>query len=76
MPTITVDLRISPKELLKFYQGIAKVIVAPATTGQRVQLPVAALRPFVTSNGVQGRFEIHFCDTGKLIDINQISKFT
>ncbi len=72
---LTVDIRISPRDLLQYYQGVAKVIVAPSTTGQRVQLPVSALRPFVTANGVQGRFEIHFCDTGKLIDINQISKF-
>jgi len=73
MPSIIIDLRISPKDLLGYYQGVAKNIIAPSLAGQRVQLPIASLRSFVTSHGIQGRFEILYSENGKLLNISQIS---
>jgi hypothetical protein len=73
MPSVIISLSISPNELLKYYQGAAQVVVAQATTGQRIQIPASILRPFVSSQGIQGCFEIHYGENGKLTEIVQIS---
>ncbi len=71
MAVLTFDIAISASELLKYYQGVAQVVVVQAHSGERVQLPASALRSFVTQNGIHGRFEVHFSDQGKLIRILQ-----
>lgn len=71
MPVLTIDIALSAKELLKYYQGKAQVIIVRATTGQRVQLPASSLRSFVTTRGIYGRFEVFFTADGKLEKIEQ-----
>ncbi|MBI2792240.1 MAG: DUF2835 domain-containing protein [Gammaproteobacteria bacterium] len=73
MPSVIISLSISPNELLKYYQGAAQVVVAQSTTGQRVQLPASILRQFVSPSGIQGCFEIHYSEAGKLTEIVKIS---
>lgn len=73
MPSVIISLSISPNELLKYYQGAAQVVVAQATTGQRIQLPVSILRPFVSPLGIQGSFKIQYAENGKLSEIIRIS---
>ncbi|MGD9591784.1 MAG: DUF2835 domain-containing protein [Candidatus Berkiella sp.] len=72
MPTLLVQIVISPQAFLKYYQGVAQNIVVHAVTGERVQLPASALRKFVTPHGINGRFEVSFSETGKLLNIAQL----
>lgn len=73
MPVLTVDITLSAKDFLKYYQGVAQVIVVRAISGERVQLPASALRSFVTNQGIYGRFEVFFTHEGKLEKIVQQS---
>jgi hypothetical protein len=72
MPTLLIEIVISPTELLKYYKGVAQTIMVHAVTGERVQLPASAFRQFVTPHGINGRFEVTFSEEGKLLNISQI----
>lgn len=58
--SIIVDIGISADEYLRWYRGEATTISVKARNGQRVAFPADALRPFVTTDGVSGAFEIIF----------------
>ena len=55
------EVHITPAAFLRFYRGDAKHVVVRATSGQNVQLPAAMFRPYVSTEGVHGRFVIR-CD--------------
>ncbi|MEQ8861072.1 MAG: DUF2835 domain-containing protein [Pseudomonadales bacterium] len=58
MRRYVVDLNIPASELLRYYRGSAAVVIARDRYGRRVRFPAAVLRPFVTTAGVYGRFEL------------------
>lgn len=60
MPSLDVELDLSPAQLLAYYRGEARQVHARATTGQRVQFPASILQRFVTVQGVRGRFRLEF----------------
>ena len=51
-----IDLWIPRERMLEYYNGAAEHVIAVAQSGERVRFPAAALRPFVTNEGVRGRF--------------------
>lgn len=65
-------LDISREQALRYYRGEARVVVATATTGQKVQFPAEQIRAFVGQDGIKGRFSIRFDDHHKLIDLKRI----
>jgi hypothetical protein len=65
-----VDLAISKQELLKYYRGAASQISAVATDGQTILFPVTAIQPFVTHEGVFGRFQLQVNSQGRLLKIS------
>ena len=71
MKTIRFTLRIPESELLKFYAGDAREVVATDTTGKTVQFPAESLRPFIRREGVYGRFVLHTDDNYKLIRLER-----
>ncbi|GAA3979418.1 DUF2835 domain-containing protein [Allohahella marinimesophila] len=73
MPTLVLDLSISPDEFLRVYQGHAKAVSAQSIDGRRVQFPAAVLRPFLLHDGIQGRFEIHFDGDHKFAGIRRLT---
>lgn len=70
--SVVVKLTIEADEFLRLYKGTARDVLARATNGQTVRFPANILRPFVTREGVRGRFKISFDATGKLIAIDKI----
>lgn len=70
---LVVSLSISAEEYLRLYQGTAKVVVARAENGQRIQFPAAILQRFVTHIGINGRFCIEFDGQNKFKSITQLS---
>lgn len=50
------NLQLTAAEVMPYYQGQASAIVVTTLTGQRVQFPAMHLRPFITSNGISGKF--------------------
>ena len=65
-----VELAISKQELLKYYRGAASQISAVATDGQTILFPVTAIQPFVTHEGVFGRFQLQVNSQGRLLKIS------
>ena len=65
-----VELAISKQELLKYYRGAANQISAVATDGQPILFPVTAIQPFVTHEGVFGRFQLQVNSQGRLLKIS------
>ena len=65
-----VELAISKQELLKYYRGAANQISAVATDGQTILFPVTAIQPFVTHEGVFGRFQLQVNSQCRLLKIS------
>ena len=59
-------------QFLRVYQGAVSHLVVRATTGQRVQVPASRFRPFVTPDGVSGRFVLTCDDQHKCLDLQRV----
>ncbi len=66
------SVHLSPQEFLRVYQGAVSHLVVRATTGQRVQVPASRFRPFVTTDGVSGRFVLTCDDQHKCLDLQRV----
>jgi len=69
---VEVQLDITAQEMLRWYSGGVKNVVAYARDGRRVRFPVELLRPFVSRTGVAGCFAIQFDHLGKFVSISQL----
>jgi hypothetical protein len=65
-------LDIPPDRLLAYYQGAADQVLATAQSGERVRFAARLLRPFVTADGVQGRFELEVDGRHRFVDLRRI----
>ena len=54
----TFDLRILASDWLSVYRGRTRAVLVETHCGERVQFSAQHLRPFVTANGVFGRFRL------------------
>lgn len=54
------------QEFLSFYQGATQAVIVRDEQGVTIQLPAARLRPFVTTSGIQGRFELELDELHKV----------
>lgn len=70
--SIKFSLYLTPERYLKYYQGIAKNISVIAEDGRRIEFPASGLRPFVTQDGIRGRFELQMDDHNRLQRIVRI----
>jgi len=67
-----VELAISADELLRLYAGTANTVVTrDRVSGRTVRFPAANLRPFVTPEGVFGRFELRVDADNRLQEIHR-----
>lgn len=71
MPSVEFDLNIDPQEMQRLYQGVTQA-VAETDSGRRIQFPAMNLRPFITVNGVNGRFKLTYDDQGKLLSLSKL----
>ena len=72
MRSIIVQLRIGADEFQRLYTGTIKDVVSRSQDGLRVRFPANILRPYVTHDGVSGRFHIHFDDDNRFQGIEKI----
>ena len=57
---------------LAYYKGHARNISVQSLDNRRLKFPAAAVRKFLTHDGVYGLFEIQFDENNKLLDIIKI----
>jgi hypothetical protein len=72
LQSLYLSLEISSDDMLRFYKGSAKEIVANAENGQSVRFPAQVLRSHVSSDGVYGRFRIDFDEASKFVAIHRV----
>lgn len=72
MPSLVLDIALPAERLLAVYQGQANRILVRSREGTRVSLPAHHLRPFTTTAGIFGSFEMEFSDDGKLICLRRL----
>ncbi|MDY0267873.1 DUF2835 family protein [Trichloromonas sp.] len=73
MPQARFTLHVRPEELLRYYRGRATMVAVTADDGSCLRFPAASLRPFVTREGVHGRFLIRFDAHLRLVELRRIS---
>jgi hypothetical protein len=72
MQQIIVDIRISPDEWIKLYQGVATDVHTTARDGRSVRFPARILSRFYLRDGICGSFRIVFDDAGKFSSIERL----
>ena len=72
MREVRFTLHLGTDELLRYYRGTARAVIAVTDDGQRIQFPAESLRPFVTPEGVHGRFALEFDERAKLKGLRRI----
>ena len=71
--TIEVALAIPADEYVAMYQGSVRDVVARAQDGRTVRFPARILQPFVTHQGVYGRFVIRFDASNRFAGISRLT---
>ena len=71
--SIRFSLDLSADRYLRYYRGRASSVSVVAEDGRRIEFPAGALRPFVTREGVQGRFEMLIDAHNRLLRIERLS---
>lgn len=69
---IRFRLALRADEYLAYYRGSAREVVVRAEDGRRVRFPANVLQPFVTHDGVHGRFELQFDAQHKLLGLQRL----
>ena len=71
--SLVVELSIEADEFLQSYRGATKDVLARAVNGQTIRFPANILKSFVSHDGIQGRFRIHFDQKGKFVSIDRLA---
>lgn len=69
---IRFSLYVAPQDYLRFYQGAASQVSVVSEDGRRVQFPARHLRPYVTPDGIQGRFEMVLDGDNRLVAFKRV----
>jgi len=74
VPTrINFSISLSAERYLQYYRGHARSVIIRSEDGRRIQLPAVNLRPFVTAEGIVGRFQLTLDENNKLMDIRRVN---
>lgn len=66
------NLNINYLDCENLYSPTINTCLVTDVTGKRIQMPVMNLRPFVTKNGIQGRFRLTVDENNKLKSFEKI----
>ena len=68
----TFRLQISQQQYLQYYQGTANAVQVVSECGQKVKFPAIRLRPFMTHDGIHGRFCLTIDGNNRFIDLQKL----
>ena len=66
-------LQIDQQQILRYYQGTASQVQVVSECGRRLQFPAMRLRPFLTQNGISGRFQLTIAANNRFVKLKKIS---
>jgi hypothetical protein len=67
------SIEVTYAECEKLYSSSSNSAVLTADSGERVQLPIVNLRPYVDRQGLNGRFRLIIDDKNKVKSFNKIN---
>ena len=67
------SLQLSSHDYLRYYQGTAGQVQVLSECGKRLSFPASRLRPFLTSGGVRGRFELTVDADNRVISFTRLA---
>ena len=73
MPSLLLDIHLPAERFLAVYQGRANRVLLHSRDGRKVSLPAHHLKPFLTHEGVHGRFELEFSSSGELLALRRLA---
>jgi hypothetical protein len=68
-------MNLSVEKTESIYQGQIKYIVVTTDEGLKLQLPATNFKPFVTANGILGRFLVETNEQNRLQRIDRIAPY-
>ncbi len=74
MSTLRIHVDIPEAELLRWYRGEARTLIARSDDGRRVALPVAVMRRFVTRQGLRGSFLLTLDHRDRFVSLRQLGE--
>ncbi len=66
------SLSISAERIQRVYRGDAKYLLVHTDEGLKLQLPALNFRPFVTDQGIHGRYRVRIDRHNKILDLKQM----
>lgn len=72
MREIIFYLNISADEYLRYYRGGVRVVHVRSVDGRRINFPANRLVPFVSHDGVIGRFALQFDDQNRYVAMRRL----
>ena len=72
MPESTVDLSLSAHEYRSYYEGRVRYIRVTTQEGVTVQFAAAKLAPFLTHEGIHGKFLLQYDETHKFVALKKL----
>ncbi len=72
MSEVVISVSLSSEKYLEYYRGYATGVIAYDTWGRRVQIPANILQPFLTHDGIHGRFRVSFDSDNKFKSIERV----
>ena len=69
----TFSMHMTVEQCKRYYQGMVRDVVVTCDNGLTVQLPIERLRPFMSMNGVRGRFRLILDDNNKFHSLEQMA---
>jgi hypothetical protein len=67
------SLNLSYDQFAMVYQGIAKNVSVVADDGRRIEFPAGKLQPFLTRQGISGRFLLELTAENKLVSLQRLT---
>jgi len=64
---------LTTEQLLSYYRGQAKRVSVMSEQGLRLEIPAERLRPFVSLDGIHGRFRLTTADNHSFIDLARLA---
>jgi len=72
MPQATFSISLPPEKVQLFYKGTKSRVQVTADDGTTLSIPWALFQPYVSKNGIRGRFTIVFDTRGKCTELRSV----
>ncbi len=72
MPSVEFTLHLNVAEVEQYYRGQAQSILVRTVDGLKLQFPANLIVPYVTRDGVNGRFLLSYDQNGKALSLSRL----